>query len=60
MKKYSLLLLALFGIGQIIQAQEDKYQWLEEVDGQKPLEFVNSQNKATIEKLSSEKDYQAI
>ena len=36
MKKYILLVVALFGISQIIQAQEDKYQWLEEVDGQKP------------------------
>lgn len=60
MKKYTLLFLALLGINQIIQAQEDKYQWLEEVDGQKALEFVNSQNEATIEKLSSEKDYQSI
>ena len=60
MKKYTLLLLTLIGISEISQAQEDKYQWLEEVDGAKSLEFVNAQNKATIEKLSKEKDYQAI
>jgi len=60
MKNYTLLFLALFGISQIIQAQEDKYQWLEEVDGQKALEFVNTQNKATVEELSAEKDYQDI
>lgn len=60
MKNYTLLFLALFGISQIIQAQEDKYQWLEEVDGQKALEFVDAQNKATVEELSAEKDYQDI
>ena len=58
MKKYILLLVALIGINQFIQAQEDKYQWLEEVDGQKALEFVDGQNKATVEELSAEKDYQ--
>jgi prolyl oligopeptidase len=60
MKKYTLLLLALFGIVLITQAQEDKYLWLEEVDGQKALEFVNAQNKTTVEELSAEKDYQDI
>ena len=60
MKKYTLLLLALFGIVLITQAQEDKYLWLEEVDGQKALEFVNAQNKTTIAELSAEKEYQDI
>ncbi|MEO6348369.1 MAG: S9 family peptidase, partial [Aquaticitalea sp.] len=60
MKKYTFLLLVLFGINQIILAQDDKYQWLEEVDGAKALEFVNSQNKSTIDKLSKEEDYQSI
>ncbi len=60
MKNYTLLFLALFGISQVIQAQEDKYQWLEEVDGPKALEFVNSQNEATIKELSAEKDYQDL
>ena len=58
MKKYTLLLLALFGIVLITQAQEDKYLWLEEVDGQKALEFVNAQNKTTVAELSAKKDYQ--
>lgn len=60
MKTHTYLLVAFIGISQIIQAQNDKYQWLEEIDGPKALEFVNSQNKATLEKLTSEKDYQAI
>ncbi|MGB5262751.1 MAG: S9 family peptidase, partial [Lutimonas sp.] len=60
MKKTTLLFLALFGLSQMMIAQEDKYQWLEEVDGEKALAFVEAQNKATIEKLSAEKDYQDI
>lgn len=53
-------MLSLFGTIQLIQAQEDKYQWLEDVDGQRSLEFVNVQNNATVEKLSKEKDFQSI
>lgn len=60
MKKHTLLLLALFGIVLITQAQEDKYLWLEEVESQKALEFVASQNKTTIEEISTQKDYQSI
>lgn len=60
MKKGILLFLVLFGISKINQAQQDKYQFLEEVDGEKALEFVNAQNKITFEKLSTEKDYQQI
>ena len=60
MKNYTLLLLALFAIVLSTQAQEDKYLWLEEVDGQKALEFVNAQNKTTIAELSAEKEYQNI
>jgi prolyl oligopeptidase len=43
-----------------IQAQQDKYLWLEEVDGKEALEFVNAQNQISIDKLSKEKDYQSI
>lgn len=52
--------MTLLGTTPFIQAQEDKYLWLEEVDGKKALEFVAAQNKATVEKLSMEKDYQSI
>lgn len=41
-------------------AQEDKFQWLEDVDSQKSLEYVEAQNKMTLEKLSQYKDYQTI
>lgn len=60
MKKYTLYLLTLMSLTFEIHAQEDKYQWLEEVDGTKALEFVNAQNKVTFDKLSKEKDYQSI
>jgi len=60
LKKYLLIVAALFGVLQITQAQEDKYLWLEEVDGEKALEFAEGQNKATLEELSSEKDYKSI
>ena len=40
MKKCIVLLVALIGLSQTFQAQEDNYLWLEEIDGQKSLEFV--------------------
>ena len=60
MKKYYLLAAALFGILLTTQAQEDKYLWLEEIDGEKSLEYVEAQNKVTFEELSKQKDYQSI
>ncbi|GLU44607.1 prolyl oligopeptidase family protein [Allomuricauda sp. NBRC 101325] len=60
MKKYFLLVISIALIGPLVQAQEDNYQWLEEVDGKKSLEFVEKENKATFEELSSEKDYESI
>ncbi|REH00843.1 prolyl oligopeptidase family serine peptidase [Flavobacterium aquicola] len=60
MKVNTFLFLAILGLCQITQAQDDKYQWLEEVDGVKSLEFVNAQNKITFEELSKEKDYQSM
>lgn len=60
MKVQTLLLWVLIGIVQPTQAQQDKYLWLEEVDGKEALEFAEAQNKITLEKLSKEKDYQSI
>jgi prolyl oligopeptidase len=67
MKRSIVLCFALFGTMQFTLAQEDitlaqegKYLWLEEVDGEKSLAFAESQSKATLEKLSKEKDYQDI
>ena len=55
-----LLLITILGISQIPQAQEDPYLWLEEVDGEAALEFVETQNKATFDILSAQEDYQDI
>lgn len=60
MKKYILLLVTLMEVTHFAKAQEDKFLWLEEVDGVKALEFVDAQNAATFEKLSKEKDFQSI
>jgi len=60
MKKYTLIILALLGLSQISQAQEDPYLWLEDVDGKKALQFVEQQNKVTVAALSAEKEYQDI
>ena len=60
MRQIKLSILFVFCLSQGIQAQEDKYLWLEEVDGKKALEFVEKQNKATLAELSAEKDYQDI
>ncbi|MBA3706264.1 MAG: S9 family peptidase [Bacteroidetes bacterium] len=61
MKKYILLPLTILFLVNTINAQvEDPYMWLEEVDGAKAIEFVNQQNKATVDKLSAEKNYQNI
>lgn len=53
---------ALVLLSQALTAQtsDDQYQWLEEVEGQKPLEFVEQHNKRSIEKLMQVKDYQDI
>lgn len=50
-----------FTLGSTLYAQsDDPYLWLEEVDGAKALEFVNQQNKLTVDKLSGQPEYQDI
>lgn len=39
MQKCTLILLTLLAMSGTIDAQQDEYQWLEEVDGEKALEF---------------------
>ncbi len=48
------------GLSSIINAQDDNYLWLEEVDGAKALEFVNKENKISFDKLSNTKYYRPI
>lgn len=60
MKKSILIALLLFINIFTLMAQEDSYQWLEEVDGKKQLEFVENQNKITLDVLKQQKEYQDI
>lgn len=61
MKKYILLSLVILTNIKISMAQEvDPYLWLEDVDSKKSLDWVELQNKATYEKLTQQKEYQAI
>jgi prolyl oligopeptidase len=61
MKTFFLFFLSLLALSQIVIAQpEDPYLWLEEVEGKKALEFVEQQNKITLDKLSREEEYQNI
>lgn len=60
MKKYILVSLVLMIGSKIINAQEDPYIWLEDVDSKKSLEFVEKQNQLTIDKLTHVKEYQKI
>lgn len=54
MKNFILSYLVLFGICQIAKAQKDSYLWLEEVNGEKALDFAKKQNEATFSTLSKE------
>jgi prolyl oligopeptidase len=61
MKKAVILSSALLlGAVSIYGQQDDPYLWLEEVDGKKALEFVEKQNKVSLDKLTAQKDYQAL
>lgn len=61
MKKSTIaFLILLFSNLYTMTAQEDPYLWLEEVDGKRALDFVEKQNKATLEVLTKQKDYQDI
>jgi prolyl oligopeptidase len=44
----------------LTKAQEDPYLWLEEVEGTKPLEFVQKLNQTTFEKIGKTKEYESI
>ena len=60
MKKAAFLTLFLLSNIYTMMAQEDPYLWLEEVDGAKALEFVQSQNKSTQEVLTKQSEYQDL
>ena len=60
MKKYIIVLVSVLATFSFAYAQEDPYLWLEEVDGQEALEFIEKHNATTLEELSAHEDYQLI
>ncbi|WP_281309455.1 prolyl oligopeptidase family serine peptidase [Flavobacterium flavigenum] len=60
MKKSIIAFLFLFTNIYTMTAQEDPYLWLEEVDGKKALDFVEKENKATLDVLTNQSEYQDI
>lgn len=60
MKKLSFLLIIMTVLTRVNVAQEDPFLWLEEVEGEKSLEWVEQWNKKTLDVLKSQKNYQAI
>lgn len=58
MKKSIIAFVFLFSNFYIMNAQEDPYIWLEEVDGKKALDFVEKQNKSSVDILMQQKEYQ--
>lgn len=61
MKNKILLSAALVASINFSNAQEeDKFQWLEDVDSKKSLEWVEAQNKATFDVLSKQPIYQSV
>ncbi len=61
MKKYGILLILLAVMTQFSFAQdEDPYLWLEEVENQKALDWVNQWNKKSLDVLMKQPDYENI
>lgn len=60
MQKSILFLGTLLFLNFNMQSQDDPYLWLEDVDSEKALEFVNIENKKTEAKLTSYPYYEDI
>ncbi len=60
MKKLSFLLIIMAILTKVSVAQEDPFLWLEDVESEKSLEWVEQWNKKTLDVLKSQKNYQAI
>ena len=60
MKKSIIAFVFLFANFYTMNAQQDPYLWLEEVDGKKALEFVERQNKLTTDVLMKQKEYEDV
>jgi len=60
MQKPILFIAFLFLCSGALFSQDDPYLWLEEVDGEKALEFVENQNEITLERLQKVEEYDKI
>jgi prolyl oligopeptidase len=61
MKNHIILSAALIASTHFMNAQDaDPYQWLEDVEGKKSLEWVEAQNKSTFDILSKQPIYQSV
>ncbi len=61
MKKYTLLIAFITIMAQTTFAQtEDPYMWLENVDSEKALEWVEKWNEKSLDVLTSQEDYQQL
>lgn len=60
MYKPVLFIAFLFFYTGVLFSQDDPYLWLEEVDGEKALEFVENQNEITLERLQKVEEYDKI
>lgn len=60
MKKSFIPLFIMTLLSNVIFAQEDKFQWLEEVENPKALEWVGEWNKKSLEVLKNQNNYQSI
>ncbi|MCG6189936.1 prolyl oligopeptidase family serine peptidase [Maribellus maritimus] len=58
MKKYSLILFVI--MTQLSFAQNDSYLWLEDVENEKALNWVEEWNKKTLDVLTEHHDYEGI
>ena len=60
MKKLLILIIVMSMTAKLNLAQEDKFQWLEEVENPKALEWAKGWNDKTLAVLQNQKNYQAI
>ncbi|NQU54035.1 MAG: S9 family peptidase [Bacteroidetes bacterium] len=60
MKKLTLLITLLAFMAQTNFAQEDKFQWLEDVDSEKSLDWVENWNDKSLSILKNQPEYNSI
>ncbi|MCP4046738.1 MAG: S9 family peptidase, partial [Gammaproteobacteria bacterium] len=53
MQLKSLVLLATLALTSVVWAEDDPYIWLEQVDGEKALDWVRAENASTAERLKN-------